>query len=82
MRRRRGAREIVDLVDLILEGIDHVVAYKLEVRVPHEVGDVELSAREEIVDRHDFVAVLEQAVAEMRTEKSGAAGDENTHGNK
>ena len=82
MRRRGGAGEIVDLVDLELERIDHVVAHKLEIRVPQEVGDVELAAGKEVVDRHDIVAVLEEAFAEMGTEKAGAAGDENAHGDK
>ena len=58
------------------------MAHELEVRVPHEMSDIELSAREEIVERDDFVPILEQAFAEMGTEKAGAAGDENTHGNK
>jgi hypothetical protein len=44
------------------------------------VCDVELPPREEVVDRHDFVAVFEEAFAEMGTEEAGTAGDENAHG--
>jgi hypothetical protein len=38
------------------------------------VGDVLLPAREQVVDADDLVAVLEQPVAEVGPEESGAAG--------
>ena len=45
----RWLSRYVDLEDLSPQQVlldDHVMAHELEVRVPHEVGDIELSARE------------------------------------
>jgi hypothetical protein len=39
--------------------------------------DVAFAAREEIVDADDLMTLLDQSVDQMRTEKSGAAGDQN-----
>jgi hypothetical protein len=41
------------------------------------MGDVALGAGEEIVDADEVGASLQQALAQMRTEKSGSAGHEN-----
>jgi hypothetical protein len=79
VRRRGGTGEVVDLVHLILERVDDVVPHKFE-------GGWPAGARcwfppgEKIVEADDLVPVLEQAIAEMGTQKAGAAGDKNTHG--
>jgi hypothetical protein len=43
------------------------------------VLDVGLATSEEVVETDDFVALLDESVAKVRTEKSGSAGDKNAH---
>jgi hypothetical protein len=38
--------------------------------------DVGRRAGEEVVQRHDLVAVVEQALAQVRAEEAGTAGDD------
>ena len=52
------------------------MAHQLEARMADPVLDVLLPPGEEIVDADDIVPVRHQAVAQMRAEKAGAAGDE------
>jgi hypothetical protein len=68
------------LVDLELEGVADVVADEFEAFVIEEVLDVALAAGEEVVEADDFVAFVEEAFAEVGAEESGAAGNEDTHG--
>ena len=49
VRRGCGAREVVDLIHLDVEGLDDVVLKKHEVRVPVPMCDVLKAAREEVV---------------------------------
>jgi hypothetical protein len=39
--------------------------------------DVRLLAREKVIDAHDVVPLLDEPLAEMRTQKPGPAGDKN-----
>src|SRR5581483_784129 len=78
MNRRRRTGEIVDLVDLDVVREGHVMAHKLEALVSDQVLDIAPRAGEEIVEAKHLVAGLEQSLAKMRSEKAGAAGDENT----
>ena len=71
---RGRAGEIVDFIDLDIEREGHVVTHELEARVAEQVLDVALGAGEKIIDADDVVAVGDQAIAEMRAEKAGAAG--------
>jgi hypothetical protein len=75
-----GAGEVVDLVDLELEGVADVVADEFEAVVVEEVLDVAFSAGEEVVEADDFVAFVEEAFAEVGAEEAGSAGDEDAHG--
>jgi hypothetical protein len=52
--------------------------HHLEVGVVGKVGDIVLSAGEVVVDAKDIVTLLEQQLAQMRTEKACAAGYEDT----
>ena len=61
------------------------MAQRLEVRVAQQARDIVLAAGEVIVDAQHVVALGNQALAQMRTEEPGTAGDENplghdTHG--
>ena len=82
MRRRGGTGEIVDLVDLKLKRIDHVVTHEFETRMLEQMRDVLLSAGKEIIDDRHLMAFGDEPIAKMGTKKAGAAGDENTHGKK
>jgi hypothetical protein len=42
--------------------------------------EIPTMARDEIVDRHDRVPVLQEAFTKMRGHESGTAGHENAHG--
>jgi hypothetical protein len=52
--------------------------HELEIRPIQEMGDVCLLAREEIIETDHVVFLLDQSLAEVRPEKAGAAGDENS----
>jgi hypothetical protein len=80
VRRRGGAGQIVNLIHLELEGIDDVVPYQLESGVIQEVRNVGLPSGEEIIEANDFMPLRQQPIAEMGTQKPGAAGDQDTHG--
>jgi hypothetical protein len=73
---RCRAGEIVDLVDLRVERKGDVVAHQLEMLFADQVLDIALGPGEEIVDTDDIAARREQALAQMRAEKSGTAGDQ------
>ena len=79
MRGRRGACQVVDLVHLDLERVNHVVPRKLEPRVADQVRDVFLSPREKIVEANHLVPVVDKTVAKIRPQKTGATRDKNTH---
>ena len=79
--RRGRAGQVVDLVDLDVEREGDVVAHQLEVRVVQQVDDVVLGAGEEVVDAQHVVAVGQQAVAQVRAEEAGAAGDHDPFSN-
>jgi len=53
--RRGRAGQVVDLVDLDVQGERHVVAHQLESRLAEQVDDVVPAARVEIVDGEDVV---------------------------
>ena len=63
MNRRGGAGEIVDLVHFQLKGIHDIVPHQLEVRIVHQMGDVDLSPRKEVVHADNLVAFMEEAFA-------------------
>ncbi len=76
VHRRRRAREVVDLVDFHVQRKRHVVTHQLEIRRIEQVRDVVLRARVEIVDAQHVVPGRHEALAQMRTEKARAAGNE------
>ncbi len=79
MRRRGGAGEIEDPVEAALEGLGDVVLHHGERAVARQVDDVLMTPGLEVVEpRHD-VAALEQPVAQVRSEETRSAGDENAH---
>ena len=75
VRRGSGAGEVVDAIDLELERVDHVVTDEFEVGIADEMLNVGLASSEEVVEADDFMSLLDEAIAEVGTKESGAAGD-------
>ena len=75
--RARERGQVIDDVDWLVHGdrLDHVVVQERE-RVVAEVVDVRERRDDEVVDAHDPVAALEQGLAEVGAEETGAAGDD------
>jgi hypothetical protein len=78
--RRRRAGQVVDLVHLDIEGEGHVVPHHLEQAMVAQVFDVPLGAGEVVVDAQDFVARLQQALAQVGADEAGAARDQDLLG--
>ena len=73
------AGEVVDLVDLELEGVDHIMANQLEVGIGKQVCDIRFPASEEVIEADDFVTFFEKSFTKMGTEEPGTAGDKDSH---
>ena len=72
-----GAGEVKNVIDVAhVEGFANVFFYKLETRIILQMGEVGAAAGEQVVDDNDAPAFGEQGIAEMGSEKSGAAGDQ------
>ena len=63
MNRGGGTGEIIDLVHFQLKGIHDVVPHQLEIGIGHQVGDVDLPPRKEVVHADNLVAFIEEAFA-------------------
>ena len=79
MNRRCGTRQIVDLIDLKQYRLRHVMADEFKSVVVQEFGDILLASGKKIVEADDFAAFAQQSFAQMRTDKSGTAGDKYAH---
>ena len=73
---RGGAGQVVDFVHLDEQRERDVVADDFEAGVGEEVFDVLLGAGEEVIHADDFAAFLEQAFAEVGSQKPRSARDE------
>ena len=69
--------EVVNLIDFEVDGVDNVVTDAFKMGIPKEMADVVLAAGEKIVEAKDLLSLGEKPLAEVRSEKAGAAGDEN-----
>ena len=78
--RRGGAGEVVNLVHLGLERLDHIVPDQFETGMAEKVLDVGFSSGEEVVQAEDFVPGCDEPLAKMGAKESGSAGDEDAHG--
>src|SRR5262249_2411414 len=76
---RGRACEVKDLVHFHIERESDIMPDHFEVLVvEQQVLDVATRTSEEIINADDDRSVSEQALAEMRTEKPGAAGNQHT----
>src|SRR5262249_53586065 len=74
---RGRAGEVVDFVHLDIKRKRDVVAQELEMGTPNQVIDIPFRARVEIVEAYDVMAGVQQAIAKVGTNKTGAPGDQN-----
>jgi hypothetical protein len=62
---RRGASEIIDLVNFHVEWKRHIVTNELETGMDTEMLNIPLGAREEIIDAQNVMPLLEQSIRQM-----------------
>lgn len=74
---RRKMQDVIQLSRHMHKGTD-IVVVKLKLRELKQMGEVVHIARDQVVHADDMVAFLDKAVAQMRAQKSGGAGDEYT----
>ena len=77
IRRAGGRREMQDDFDGPgdFDVTRDVLARETKFRVRQQMRDVGIAAGDEIIEAENFPAFFQQQFAEMRTEKSGSAGD-------
>jgi hypothetical protein len=78
MDRRGRTSEIIDLVHFDIEREGHIVTHQLEARIIQQMRDIGAPAGKEIIDAQDFVSGIDQTLAEMGSQKTGAAGYQDT----
>ena len=78
MDRGGGASQIVDLVGLEIERKRHIVPDHFKTMMIEHALDVTTCSGEIIIDANDAGALLEQTLAEVGAEKSGASSDQHT----
>ena len=65
---------------LQVDVVGHVMADEAEAFVAGQVRDIVGATRDEVVHCDDGVPFVQQPIAEMTTQETGAAGDQNSHG--
>jgi len=78
MDGRGRTSEIVDLVDLDIDRERYVMSHQFETGVSMQMLNISLGTRKEIVHAKDVMPVRQKSIDQMRAQKSGAAGDENS----
>jgi len=77
IHRAGGAGEVEDVIDVAdVERFADVFIYEIESRIVTEMSDVPAASGEQVVDDNHTVALAEQGIAEMGSQKTGAAGDQ------
>ena len=80
--RAGRAGEVQDVVDgpVDLQRLRDVVPDEAGIAVATRAAEVRLLAGDEVIDGDDLVALGEEALAQMRADEAGAAGDQRSHG--
>jgi hypothetical protein len=73
--RRCRAGQIVNLIHLQPDRLNHIVPHQIKIRPVEQMRDVGLLACEKIVQADHIVFKLDQTLAQVRTQKAGAARD-------
>jgi hypothetical protein len=74
MNRRCGASKVVDLIDLEQDRLSHIMPHELKFMIIEQMSNVLLPPGKKIVQANDFIAFGQQSFAQVRSDKSGAAG--------
>src|SRR4051812_884963 len=75
-RRGREMKYVIEFVFRQENEIRNVVLDELEIRIAGEMTDVCGVAGDQVVDRDDAMTFREQAIRQMRSQKTRAAGDD------
>ena len=75
---RGRAGEVVDLIDLSPIGVDDIVAHQLEVGLANQMPYILLGTTVEVVKADDVVALVDEALTKMRTNKAGSTSNQNS----
>src|SRR5262245_25007832 len=75
---RSRAGKIENFIDFDVERETNVMAHQLEARIRQQMMYVASGPGVEIINAQNFVATFQQAIAKVRSNKSGSAGDEDT----
>ncbi len=73
-------RQVIDRVNFDIEREGHIVTHELKTRVGEQMLDIPLRPGEVIVDGDDVVALVQEALGEVRANKTGSTGNQNSHG--
>ena len=76
-RRRGKVQDVIQLPRYVHKSA-HIVMVELKLRELKQMGQVVHVACDQVVHADDMVAFLDKAVAEVRAQKAGGAGDEYT----
>jgi hypothetical protein len=76
VNRRRGASEVVNLINFDIERESDVVAQEFEIGVCYQVPDIVFSPREEIINAKNVMALAQERVREVRTEEPSSTGNQ------
>src|SRR5262249_25497355 len=76
---RRGEVQNVVYRSVDQERIGDVVVEQAEARIAAQVIDVRESPGDQVIDADDFMALGQEAIAEMGAEEAGASGNDGTH---
>jgi hypothetical protein len=76
--RRCRASEVVDFIDLDNQRLGDIMAHKFKARLVMQVIDVSFSTSKQIVYTQHFVALFDQPVNQVRTQKTGTTCYENS----
>ena len=70
-----GTGEVVNFVTLNVQGEGHIVADEFKPGIVQKAVDVAFGTGKEVVNANDFIAPGKQSFAQVRAEKSAAAGN-------
>ncbi len=77
---RAGKVEHCVQIALNIDVIGHIVLDEMKALMTGQVGNVVCVACDQVVHRDHMMALLQQPIAEMASQKPGSAGDKNSHG--
>jgi hypothetical protein len=63
MHWRCRTGQIVNVIHLHFEGVNHIVPHQFEVGVIQQVSNVDFATGKKIIQANDFMPVLQQALA-------------------